>query len=383
MTTIDHPQAKICVKTNVDLSEGPNLPLTNMSLKTTSCASAAPNLDIDHAQHEAQVELVGVDQATGSDQARTETQKSRVATGQTSSDGQNGHDNQDLVAAAGTMEEGLGHTLFETQRPDAEPLLHSPILALAAEIVDDLERVRNANQNRLRQLTRVGVDKDGEERGFGLDLDNLDVLRLQKLVKHLSDAYDESVKNLEKVMRAHPLGPWVKKTAGLGDKQTARLLAAIGDPYWHLVEERPRTVSELWAYSGYHVIGGHAADHETSEAQKSTVGGVAPRRQKGKKLNWSQAARMRAHLIAESCLKAKTSPYNPVYYQTREKYAEAVHNHPCAPCGTKGKPAAIGTPLKDGHKHARALRAVAKEVLKGLWIESKHLHELQISPTMT
>jgi hypothetical protein len=31
-------------------------------------------------------------------------------------------------------------------------------------------------------------------------------------------------------MRAHPLGPWVKRTTGVGEKTGARLLAAIGDP---------------------------------------------------------------------------------------------------------------------------------------------------------
>ena len=53
--------------------------------------------------------------------------------------------------------------------------LADPSLMLAADVVDDLERVRIANENRLRQLTRAEVDSDGEERGFGLSADHPDV----------------------------------------------------------------------------------------------------------------------------------------------------------------------------------------------------------------
>ena len=40
--------------------------------------------------------------------------------------------------------------------------LADPSLMLAADVVDDLERVRIANENRLRQPTRAEVDSDGE-----------------------------------------------------------------------------------------------------------------------------------------------------------------------------------------------------------------------------
>jgi hypothetical protein len=232
-------------------------------------------------------------------------------------------------------------------------ILRDPLLGLSADVLDDLEAVRNANQNRLRQLTRTGPDKDGENRGFGLTTDHPDVARLAHLVDGLSSSYDESVKNLQRIMRQHPLGPWCKATSGIGEKQLARLLAAIGDPYWNELYDRPRTVSELWAYCGMDVRDGQA-----------------PKLRRGQKVNWSTAARMRVHLIAESCMKARTSPYRPVYDATRAKYEDAIHTFDCPQCK-----ATAGQPLKPGHQNARALRAVSKAVLKDLWIEAKRLHE--------
>jgi hypothetical protein len=64
-----------------------------------------------------------------------------------------------------------------------------------------------------------------------------------------------------------------------------------------------------------------------------------------------------------------------VYYEAREKYTNSVHPAVCVRCGPEKKPAQPGSPLSDGHKHARALRIVSKEILKDLWVAAKDLHE--------
>lgn len=247
------------------------------------------------------------------------------------------------------------------------PILQSPVLRVAAEIVDDMESVRKANDNRLRQLTRIGPDKDGRHRGFGLTEDHPGVLRLAALIDAQKDAEKLAIVNLQKELKDHPLWEWCQATSGVGAKQFARLLGAIGDPYWNSLENRPRRgPAELWAYTGLHV-----------------VDGVVPRRKKGVQTTWNETARMRVRLIAESCLKAKSSPYNVVYYDTRAKYEDAKHDYPCVMCGTgkkptegvKGKPAEPGTPLRDGHKHGRALHKVGQVFLKDLFLESKRLHQ--------
>lgn len=278
------------------------------------------------------------------------------------------------------------------------PGLADPLLALAADVLDDLERVRIANENRLRQLTRDQADSDGLERGFGLDESHPDVARLAALVAMLAEAEHKATLNLQRLMRRHPLGPWVSATVGIGEKQGARLIAAIGDPYWNDLHQRPRTVSELWAYCGYHVIpagvhaapGAHASSAAGGELNGSGPGqaspdtqdrhaGVAPKRQRGQRANWSAAAKMRAYLVAESCIKQSRSPYRPVYDQARAKYADAVHAAACVRCGPKNNPAEPGSPLSEGHKHARALRAVAKEILRDLWREARDISHPEAS----
>jgi hypothetical protein len=271
------------------------------------------------------------------------------------------------------------------------PVLADPLLALAADVLDDLERVRIANENRLRQLTRDETDIDGEERGFGLTLDHPDVRRLAALVEALTKAEHDAELQLNRLMRKHPLGPWVKQARGVGEKQGARLLAAIGDPYWNDLHDRPRTVSELWAYCGYHVLraGQRSLDAQSSSAGSGPTGGnpdqamtdaqadgvgVAAGRARGQKANWSADAKMRAHLVAVSIVKAG-GQYREVYDEARAKYADSLHPADCRRCGPAGNPALAGTPRSAGHQHAMALRLVAKAVLRDLWREAKRLHE--------
>lgn len=310
------------------------------------------------------------------------------------------------------------------------PVLADPLLALATDVLDDLEQVRIANENRLRQLTRDEADKDGEERGFGLTLDHPDVARLAALVDALVKAEHDATLNLQRMVRKHQLGPWIKATKGIGEKQGARLIAAIGDPYWNDLHSRPRTVYELYAYCGYHVLpaghsstatqvipasggppsarhGQHGAQtagaggtqHLTSQPATDThsvgVGGgpsgsdpgqtnavdqscgagVAATPKRGQRANWSATAKMRTFLIAGSCIKQAASPYRAVYDEGRAKYADAVHAVECKRCGPAGKPAQPGSPISAGHQHARALRLVSKTILRDLWREAKRIHE--------
>ena len=319
-------------------------------------------------------------------------------------------------------------------RPNA-PVLADPLLALAADVLDDLERVRIANENRLRQLTRTETDADGEERGFGLDERHPAVARLAALVDALKKAEHDAELNLKRHMRqSHPLGSWIEGIKGIGLKQGARLLAAIGDPYWNDLHQRPRKLYELYAYCGYHVVPvGHASsehhiaaafgdsssarqgtldsqtadaggtllptdqacldnhsrnvggDHAGGDTNQTTsdsqewIVGVAASRKRGQKANWSATAKSRCYLIAVSIVKSG-GPYRTVYDQARAKYATATHCAPCVRCGPQGKPALPGSPLSAGHQHARALRLVSKAVLKDLWQEARRIHHGEPSP---
>jgi len=228
--------------------------------------------------------------------------------------------------------------------------MNHSLLTIYADLLDDLERSRIATENRIRSLREVkGLAGSPEEE------------RLDSIAMGLAEAERKATNELRKAVKAHPLGEWIGAQIGVGEKQTGRLLGVLGDPSLRVDletgEATERTVSQLWSYCGY----GDA---------KAQV------RRRGEKANWNATLKMRAFLIAESCIKQSASPYRKVYDDARAKYADAVHAEGCKQCGPSGKPAQPGSDLRDGHKHARALRLVAKSFLRDLWEESRRLHQL-------
>ncbi|HEY6110033.1 MAG TPA: hypothetical protein VIV56_14135 [Gemmatimonadales bacterium] len=274
-----------------------------------------------------------------------------------------------------------------------------PALALAADVLDDLERVRIANENRIRQLTRTATDVDGEERGFGLDPTHPDVMRLALIVSALAAVEHDAVLELQRKLRKHPLGPWVKATKGIGEKQAARLIAAIGDPYINSAKGQPRTVSALWAYCGYHVLSGgqrkleaqppSAAGEQfrdTDRSEQDTHGhlvSVAAKRRKGERANWSTKAKMRAFLVAESCMKTGRCPQcRDGQYASDDPCGPAVPACACSPYRVtydrrRAHTAVTHPEWTDGHSHNDALRITAKAVLRDLWRTARDWHLAQ------
>jgi len=298
--------------------------------------------------------------SSGGSHRPCDTQSSRAATGSHSPTGQLNLDAQRKHARGGHTSTGTGAKVAATPKEDAPRpggFLRDPLLGTLADVLDDLEGIRIANANRVRILTRNQADGDGEERGHGLTEDNPEVAKLIFTVKAMEQLEHDATLNLQRAMRKHPLGAFVKRTVGLGEKQTARLIATIGDPYWNDLHDKPRTVGQLRAYCGLH-----------------SLHGVAPKRTRGQKSNWSEDARKRTWLIASAIPKFKDSPYEPVYRAARVKYVDAVHRSECVRCGPKGKPAPAGSPLSLGHQNARAHRIVGQEILKDLWLESRALY---------
>ncbi len=273
-------------------------------------------------------------------------------------------------ASLGVKQPDLGHRGPGDQSTPAGvgPILYDPALYLLAAQLDAIESLRIATGNRHRMATRDVADSDGHIRGLGLTEDNPAVKRSAVMLDALEKTEHEVVLGLNRLMRAHPLGPWQKQTRGVGEKQLARLLACIGDPYWNTLHDRPRTVSELWAYCGLHTVSvSPPSARECTEPNRDPQ--VAARRTKGQRANWSTTAKTRVYLIAESCLKAGN--YREVYDDHKSRAASAVHEIKCAPCG-----GVEGTALKPGHQHARAMRAMSKAILKDLWVEARRIHLL-------
>jgi len=373
--------------------DGPNSRSTTKESITIMTPSSGPTSPVAEATPVPRRLALQGNQATGGQPGR-DTQLTRAA----------GSNVPDPVAICATAP--IGSSLLD------------PALALAADILDDLERVRIANQNRLRQLTRTGEDADGEERGFGLDESHPDVARLAAMVETLEKVEHDATLNLQRKMRKHPLGAWVKAQRGIGEKQGARLLAAIGDPYINSAKGTPRTVSALWAYCGLHVLpaGQPRVDAHRLYAGGDQLGdpgpwrtdalspgaGVAAKRRKGERSNWSGNAKMRSYLVAESCMKTGKCP------DCRDGEGRAdTHTGTAVPAqdeagrdgqGAPGDQARIAVPAcscspyrvkydarrahtavthpdwTDGHSHNDALRVTAKEVLKHLWRAARDHH---------
>ncbi len=332
-------------------------------------------------------------------QERDETQPAVALGITTSGGGQNLHGDRQKVAPAGqTSDRGhpendapeefasVGSDAATGARRDpvpnqgSRPSLFDPTLYTLASLLDDIEGIRKANANRTRILTATEPDEDGVQRGFGLDETHPAVSTLTALGAQLEALEHGTVLALNRAMRQHPLAAYQKQARGVGEKQLARLLAAVGDPYLRTMPDGstvPRTVSQLWAYCGLHTIPvgqRHCDDHvqpadggtsshpagtksppQSIRASSRPGETEAARRRKGQQANWSTDAKTRAYLIATSCIKSG-GEYRAVYDQRR---ALTAATHP------------DWTP---GHSHNDALRIVSKRILRDLWRAARDYH---------
>lgn len=278
-------------------------------------------------------------------------------------------------APAGIKTDDGGQSAADAHSPIAPvvPLLDDPTLALAADMLDDLERVKIASQNRLRSLTDDTPDADGVLRGSAMPLTHPEVARLAALVQMVEAAEHQAVLNLQRAMRNHPLGPWVKAQRGIGEKQAARLLAKIGDPCVNATAGTYRTVSQLWAYCGLHVVAGGDPGQTPTDTQLACAG-VAARRQKGQKANWSTDAKTRAWLIVQSCMKQLDTSC-----KTDTGIAEHVEGCGCSPYRVvidqrRQHTATTHPEWTPGHSLNDAMRVASKRLLRDLWREARRCH---------
>ena len=368
----DHPNTQELPGSHFDDGVGvsnPPQPIGGSDARPPS--AAAPHLPDALGCHDSQTSPGVGDQATEPAQAGSDSQR------RSGGFGTKQPTPPKLAAESQRRCGGVGPNVPPPPNHDAEshmpvggggPILRDPTLALAADVVDDLERVKIANQNRLRTLTAQ------DEYGHGMSVDHPDVKRLAALVKALEDAEHQATLNLARVMRHHPLGEWVKNSKGVGEKQAARLLAAIGDPYWNDLHNRPRRLRELYAFCGMNVVGTSAQKEHDSHMVSGA--GAAPTKQRGERVTWNPDARMRLWLIAsKTVMVGHGGPYRQVYDEGRLKYTDALHAEECKRCGPKGKPAQPGSPLSASHQHARAVRLIAKAILRDLWAAAKTIHE--------
>lgn len=364
---------------------------------------------------------------------RQPASKARPPEGEQHGHGQGRSDTQTLTAVAGDIPGSQNRTGIQRSTASGEqappaansspaprgaaplagyvPFLASPFLSLLADVLDDQEKARIANENRLRQLTGKDTDKDGVQQAFGLTATHPSVRALAVAVRSMRcdsavataimDAAGLELerkagapcclehaaeRNLTAALKGTPLWRWAQTVTGCGDKQFARLIGTTGDPYIRSdvgvsgVLSMPRTLSQWRSYCG-HGDPARRPFKGMSQADAKALG--------------NPVAKMRAHLIAESIVKASvrkldaaddkdgydvanrkaTSALGQVYLDARAAYADRVHADRCVRCGPSGHPALPGSPWSPKHQNAAAQRLVAKTFLDDLWREAKRLHE--------
>ncbi len=250
----------------------------------------------------------------------------------------------------------------DTQRTGGGLLLTIKTLG---NLLDDLERVRIMNDNRIGAL----------EREHGSSLPELEVIAEQlRAVEHVAEL------NLKRAWRRHPLAPWAKTYPGIGEKLIARLIAEIGDP-----ATRPNP-AKLHAYCG---IGDPARKRRTGMTQEEAFKLGNP---KAKKLCWNigeSFTKKRCKACTRAARERPGTDWTPPpvdctcreegcigrvrYDERRSLYADRVHATACVRCGPSGKPAAPGSPWSLKHQHEAAKRYAVKQFLKELWIASRHM----------
>lgn len=204
-------------------------------------------------------------------------------------------------------------------------------LRVYAEVFEDLQKQRIATVNRM-------------ERG------GIDPAFMEAVTDRLHAAENEAGKVMRKCYRSAvpaSVRAWQEGSIGIGEHLLARLIGTIGHPVhttvyeWDgdgservLVEvgEMDRSVSQLWSYCGH----GDPLRRRAKGMTKEDAAAMGNPR-----------AKMVVHLLAESCVKQRRSPYRVVYDEAREQYE--------------------ARDWTDLHRHNAALRKVGKAILKDLW----------------
>lgn len=156
------------------------------------------------------------------------------------------------------------------------------------------------------------------------------------IYKTLLAMEDKLSKEIKDIASSHPAWPWLKNVKGCGEESTMKLIGLIekmrgrkeitkkeyerlkkskeaevfkkDGRYYKYTDEYGfevfSTVSKLWKYLGLH-----------------TVNGKAPKREKGKKVDWNQKARSLCWRIATNLIRAK-GVYYEYYKEKKNAYME-------------------------------------------------------------
>jgi hypothetical protein len=200
-------------------------------------------------------------------------------------------------------------------------ILHASLGHYARQVLD-IQKARIAMSNRAAAMERDGLGGEW-------------VAPIKDAVDHLAKLENSLTAHLAKQAARHPLAPWIKQQRGIGLAGFARLLGITGP-----ISNFPN-VAKLWAYLGLH-----------------TVEGLAPKRRKGVRLNYSPEGRVLCHQIGESIVKVGGDGVYRLAYDFRKAAYEMRHPE-----------------WTQAHRHQAAMRYAVKELVRELWREWDRLEK--------
>lgn len=154
---------------------------------------------------------------------------------------------------------------------------------------------------------------------------------------------------------------WITSIKGLGaGPLAAQLLAQIDDIGSF------DTVSKLWRFCGYAVIGGRA--------EKNT---------EGEKSHYNAKLKSICYLIAEQFIRQQTPVYTDIYYSEKARQRAMYPVPMCRICGVPWTECQSKKTHKqlfnDAHIHNRAWRKMVKIFLQNLWLVWRRAEGLPVS----
>jgi Transposase IS116/IS110/IS902 family len=233
-----------------------------------------------------------------------------------------------------------------TGKDDERPIPRFSKLRFLVESYYDVQALRIQSENRLRSYSKAQEEQ------------------LRNQLQVLSDWVDQRMSKCEHELKAMVLKEcrtipiakeYLLKIKGVGPCIAGGIIAYMESP------ERFNTISALWAYSGYHVVDGHA-----------------PRRTKGQKSNWNPHLRRICWLASESFVKVTRSPYRVLYDESKEFYRKKFPKE--IETGRKSREGKMIVNYTKGHIHAMAKRRVVKIFLANVWSHWREMEGLPVEP---
>jgi len=206
-------------------------------------------------------------------------------------------------------------------------------LVPACKLCHDQEHHISADMNELKLLTREFYAVQDHRKALSNRIGayerlGLPVTYARQALKDIEETEAKLKGYIVAMLKHDPFyNSWLKHVKGIGPLLSASLMADLGSP------ERFNTIGQLWAYCGEHVVDGEA-----------------PRRKKGNKSNWNGNLRMTLFKVSSSFVKNTRSFGRQLYDQYKVYYIERDGPDP------KWQP------------HKRAMRRVAKDFVRCLWL---------------